>query len=69
MPGAAGSPATGGDFASAISSAMNQVETAQQTAQTATMDLLVRGQGDVHTVALATQHRRTFAGIVPAGEK
>jgi flagellar hook-basal body complex protein FliE len=56
LPGAAGSSSTGGDFASAVASAINQVEGAQQTAQSATMDLLVRGQGDVHTVALATQH-------------
>jgi flagellar hook-basal body complex protein FliE len=51
-----GASSSGGDFASAVSSAMNQVENAQQTAQTATMNLLVQGQGDVHTVALATQH-------------
>ena len=44
-----------GSFASAISSAIGNVEAAQTQSQTAAADLLLRGQGDVHTVALAAQ--------------
>jgi len=51
-----GHTAPGSDFASAIASAIDSVESAQQNAQTATTDLLVNGKGDVHTVALATQN-------------
>lgn len=48
-----GSPAQG--FADAISSAIGNVENAQSQAQSAASDLLVHGNGDVHTVALAAQ--------------
>jgi len=46
--------ATGG-FADAFTSAMNQVESDQQTAKAAATDLLAGGKGDIHNVALATQ--------------
>jgi flagellar hook-basal body complex protein FliE len=49
----AGKPGTG--FADAFSSAINQVETAQQNAKSAAVDLLTGGKGDVHTVALVAQ--------------
>jgi len=50
------STATAGvSFSDVFKSAVNQVETAQQTAQSAATDLLVNGQGDVHSVALAAQ--------------
>jgi flagellar hook-basal body complex protein FliE len=53
-----GLTATGGSgssFSDVFKSAVNQVETSQQTAQTAAMDFLANGTGDVHTVALAAQ--------------
>src|SRR5580658_9527988 len=50
---AGGSPTSG--FADAISSAIGNVENAQTQAQSAASDLLIRGNGDVHTVALAAQ--------------
>jgi flagellar hook-basal body complex protein FliE len=51
----AGSGASGISFADAFGSAVNQVETTQQSAKSAAMDLLAGGKGDVHSVALATQ--------------
>lgn len=45
----------GGGFAEALGSAIHQVESAQTQAQSAASDLLLNGQGDVHTVALAAQ--------------
>ena len=45
----------GASFSDVFKSAVNQVETSQQTAQSAAMDFLANGQGDVHTVALAAQ--------------
>lgn len=45
----------GASFSDVFKSAVNQVETSQQTAQSAATDLLVNGQGDVHSVALAAQ--------------
>jgi len=42
-------------FADALGSAVNQVESVQSTAQSAAMDLLANGKGDVHSVALASQ--------------
>jgi len=52
-------PATGsassGGFASAFANAVNQVESTQQDAKTAAMDLLAGGKGDIHNVALASQ--------------
>lgn len=44
-----------GSFADAIGAAVSQVETAQSDARTASANLLVGGQGDVHNVALAAQ--------------
>lgn len=60
LPGAAspsplGSSGGSAGFADAISSAINSVEGSQAQAQAAASDLLVRGNGDVHTVALAAQ--------------
>ena len=60
MPGsapvatAAGASLTSG-FTDALSSAIGSVESAQQQVQSATSSLLLRGEGDVHTVALAAQ--------------
>jgi len=48
-----GSPGTG--FADAIGAAIGNVENAQSQAQSAASELLVNGNGDVHTVALAAQ--------------
>jgi flagellar hook-basal body complex protein FliE len=45
----------GSSFASALSGAINQVETSQQSAKTAAMQLLTGGKGDVSSVALASQ--------------
>lgn len=45
----------GGTFADAISTAIGNVESAQSQAQSAASDLLLNGNGDVHTVALAAQ--------------
>lgn len=44
-----------GSFAAAIGSAISHVENAQASARTAATDLLMKGQGDIHTVALASQ--------------
>lgn len=49
-----GRSATGG-FADAITQAIGNVEAAQSEAQSVAADLLVRGKGDVHTVAIAAQ--------------
>jgi flagellar hook-basal body complex protein FliE len=49
----AGTP--GVSFADVFGSAVKEVETSQQTAKTAAMDLLAGGAGDVHSVALASQ--------------
>ena len=54
--GIAGSASTSsGSFAGAFASAVNQVESTQQDAKTAAMDLLAGGKGDIHNVALASQ--------------
>ncbi len=42
-------------FAGALASAVGEVETSQQAAESAAMDFLNLGQGDVHNVALASQ--------------
>jgi len=58
VPGSVASPsATTGSsgFADALGAAINQVETAKATANTAVNNLLVGGQGDIHSVALAAQ--------------
>jgi flagellar hook-basal body complex protein FliE len=46
---------SGASFTDVFKSAVNQVETSQQTAQTAAMEFLANGKGDVHNVALAAQ--------------
>ena len=55
LSGITGAGTPGISFADVFGSAVNQVETAQQSAKSAAMDLLAGGQGDVHTVALASQ--------------
>jgi flagellar hook-basal body complex protein FliE len=45
----------GSSFAEAIGSAINAVESSQQSAKTAAVNLLTGGQGDIHSVALASQ--------------
>jgi flagellar hook-basal body complex protein FliE len=47
--------AAGSNFADAVGSAINAVESQQQSAKSAAMDLLTAGKGDVANVALATQ--------------
>jgi flagellar hook-basal body complex protein FliE len=47
--------AAGSSFADAIGGAINAVESQQQSAKSAAMDLLTAGKGDVANVALATQ--------------
>jgi flagellar hook-basal body complex protein FliE len=54
-PAAVGSGSPSGGFADAISSAIGNVENAQSQAQSAASELLINGNGDVHTVALAAQ--------------
>ena len=54
-PAAIGNGSPAGAFADAISSAIGNVENARSQAQSAASDLLVNGNGDVHTVALASQ--------------
>jgi flagellar hook-basal body complex protein FliE len=58
IPGVAGIPAGGAggnDFADALGSAISEVESSQQSAKSAAMDLLAGGKGDIHSVALASQ--------------
>ncbi len=55
LSGATGTGTPGASFADVFGSAISQVESSQQNAKTAAMDLLAGGQGDVHTVALASQ--------------
>jgi flagellar hook-basal body complex protein FliE len=58
VPGITGTASAGASqisFADAFGSAVNQVESAQETARSAAMDLLAGGKGDVHSVALASQ--------------
>ena len=55
-----GSAATGGGaghggFAEAIGAAISQVESSQKSASAAAVNFLSGGQGDVYTVALASQ--------------
>jgi flagellar hook-basal body complex protein FliE len=50
---ATGSPA--GGFSEAISSAIGNVENSQAQSQSLASELLIHGNGDVHTVALAAQ--------------
>jgi flagellar hook-basal body complex protein FliE len=45
----------GSSFAEAIGSAIKTVESSQQSAKTAAVNLLTGGQGDIHSVALASQ--------------
>jgi len=56
VPALPGSVSTsGGGFADVLGSAITQVEGTAQQAKSAAMDLLGNGNGDVHSVALATQ--------------
>jgi len=55
LPGVTGAATPGISFADVFGNAVNQVESAQQTAKSAAMDLLAGGKGDVHSVALASQ--------------
>jgi len=55
LPGITGSGTQGVSFADVFSNAVNQVESAQQVAQTAATDFLTGGKGDVHNVALDAQ--------------
>jgi flagellar hook-basal body complex protein FliE len=48
-------PTSGSSFTDAIGSAINAVEGSRQSAKTAALNLLTGGQGDVHSVALASQ--------------
>jgi flagellar hook-basal body complex protein FliE len=54
-PSTVGNGAPSGGFADAISSAIGNVENAQSQAQSAASNLLISGNGDIHTVALAAQ--------------
>jgi flagellar hook-basal body complex protein FliE len=45
----------GSSFSEAIGNAISAVESSQQSAKTAALNLLTGGQGDVHSVALASQ--------------
>jgi flagellar hook-basal body complex protein FliE len=55
LPGITGAGTPGASFADVFSNAVNQVESAQQTAQTAATDFLTNGKGDVHNIALDSQ--------------
>jgi flagellar hook-basal body complex protein FliE len=55
LNGITSSGTPGVSFADVFGGAVNQVESSQQSAKSASMDLLAGGQGDVHTVALASQ--------------
>lgn len=52
--GVSGAPTSTG-FADAIGAAIGTVENSQAQVQSAASQLLINGQGDVHTVALAAQ--------------
>jgi flagellar hook-basal body complex protein FliE len=45
----------GSSFAAALGGAISQVETSQQSAKTAAIQLLTGGKGDISSVALASQ--------------
>ena len=53
--GGISSGTAGGRFASALGSAISEVESAKGDAKAAAMDLLTGNKGDVHDVALASQ--------------
>lgn len=57
LNGIAGSSPTSGarGFADAIGAAVDQVDAGQAAAKTAATNLLIGGQGDIHSVALAAQ--------------
>jgi flagellar hook-basal body complex protein FliE len=55
LAGITGAGMPGVSFADVFGSAVKEVESSQQSAKSAAMDLLAGGQGDVHTVALASQ--------------
>ena len=50
-----GTSSAGGSFASMISSAIGQVEGAQNDAKSAALNFLTQGQGEVYSVALTAQ--------------
>ena len=55
-PSARSAPgAAGPGFADALGAAMHQVETAQSAAKSAVTSFLTSGEGDIHTIALASQ--------------
>ena len=55
LSGITGSATPGMSFGDVFGSVVNQVESSQQSAISAAMDLLAGGAGDVHSVALASQ--------------
>jgi flagellar hook-basal body complex protein FliE len=55
LAGITGAGTPGVSFADVFGNAVNQVESAQQTANSTAADLLTGGTGDVHSVALAAQ--------------
>ena len=69
LNGITGAGTPGVSFADAFGSAVNQVESSQQSAKSAAMDLLAGGTGDVHSVALASQRAELSLEIISAGEK
>jgi flagellar hook-basal body complex protein FliE len=55
LTGSTNSAAPHVNFSDVLTSAVNQVEGSQNTAQSTAMDFLANGTGDVHSVALAAQ--------------
>jgi flagellar hook-basal body complex protein FliE len=55
LTGITGAGTPGVSFADVFGNAVNQVESVQQTAQTAAADFLANGKGDVHNIALDAQ--------------
>jgi flagellar hook-basal body complex protein FliE len=55
LPAMPGQASGVGSFADSLGAAINQVESTQQSAKTAAMELLAGGKGDIHSVALASQ--------------
>jgi len=54
LPAASSTPGSSG-FAGVLENAIGEVESSQETAQSAATDFLSAGKGDVHNVALASQ--------------
>jgi flagellar hook-basal body complex protein FliE len=56
LPSSAASSTRGSSgFAGALQNAIDEVESSQQSAQSAAEQFLIAGKGDVHNVALASQ--------------